>query len=193
MPQLRVLLAAEDVERIKNMRAKIAEAGHLLIGQAREAQEFLRIGFETQPDLIFLDPNLPDFGGVGVPQVLDEQRLAPVIYVTDNPAEVLHLLDLGIVVHFLLHPFSTEEMHLAVETCLVNFEYILGLEQESRRLSKSLEARKLVEQAKGLLAETKGWSEAEAYKYLQKISMNTARPMSFVARETIKILKNPKR
>ncbi len=54
--------------------------------------------------------------------------------------------------------------------------------EENKRLKTALEERKLVEKAKGIVMEAKGLSEQEAYKYMQKLSMDKCVPIARVAR-----------
>lgn len=186
MPQLRVLIAVTDQREGKGLRDKLIKAGHLVIGQVQEAKDVLRVAFEIQPDLVMMDPRLPDYGGLGVAQVIDEHRVAPIVFITRDYADITRQAGRGWLFSYLLSPYSDEELYLAVEVAQSNFQRVLTLEHENARLRKSLEARRLVERAKSLLLEQKGWSEREAHKYLQKISMNTARPLSVVARSVIK-------
>jgi response regulator NasT len=188
MPQLRVLIAVQNAAESKNLRNKLVKAGHLVIGQAREAKEVLRLAFETQPDLIVMDPCLPDYSGLGVAQVIDEHRVAPIVFVTQNCHDIARQAGNGWLFSYLLSPFNDDDLNLAVEVALSNFQRLLALERENARLKKSLETRKLVERAKGLLADKKGLSESGAYKYLQKMSMDSSRPLAVVAREIIKTL-----
>lgn len=190
MPQLRVLIAVRDEAESKGLRDKLLKAAHLVVGHAREARDALRLAFETQPDLILMDPALPDYGGVGVAQVLDEHRVAPIVFVTREYGDITRQANSGWLYSYLLAPYSDDDLYLAIEVALSNFQRLLSLERENTRLKKSLENRKLVERAKGLLAEKKGLGEKEAYKYLQKISMNTSRPLARVAQEIIKTLED---
>jgi response regulator NasT len=185
MPQLRVLIAVQDAVESKNLYGKLLKAGHLVVGQAREAGEVLRRTFEIQPDLVLMDPGLPDYGGLGVAQVIDEHRVAPVVFVARNYIDITRQAGNGWLFSYLLSPYSDDDLYLAVEVARSNFQRLLVLERENARLKKTLTARKLVERAKGLLMDKQGWSEQEAYKYLQRISMNTSRSLTVVAREVI--------
>ena len=52
-------------------------------------------------------------------------------------------------------------------------------------LTLTLETRKFVDRAKGILMDTQGLSEAEAFRRIQKMSMNTRKPMKDVAEAII--------
>lgn len=191
MPQLRILIAVPDTAESKKLHDTLLKAGHLVIAQVREAKDVLRLAFETQPDLVLMDPALPDYSGLGVAQVIDEHRLAPIVFVTRNYVDITRQAGNGWLFSYLLSPYNEDDLYLAVEVALSNFQRLLALERENARLKKSLEARKLVERAKGLLVDKKGLSEREAYKYLQKLSMDTSRPLVVVAREIIQDFEQP--
>jgi response regulator NasT len=78
-------------------------------------------------------------------------------------------------------PINDMQLLNAVEIAIANFKKYAKLMEENKRLRKALEERKLVEKAKGLVMEARGISENEAYKYLQKISMDRCIPIAVVA------------
>jgi response regulator NasT len=59
------------------------------------------------------------------------------------------------------------------------------LEEEVSRLKEKLETRKAVERAKGILMQTLGLSEQEAYRRIQKESMDRCLPMRAIAEAII--------
>ena len=60
-------------------------------------------------------------------------------------------------------------------------ESILTLEEELEAMRDSLEMRKLLDRAKGILMQAHGISEDEAYRRLQRYSMEKRRPLKDVA------------
>ena len=64
-------------------------------------------------------------------------------------------------------------------------EELDALRRENEALRQALEARKLIERAKGLLMAQDGLSEPDAHRYIQKSSMDTGTPMAEVARALI--------
>ncbi len=73
----------------------------------------------------------------------------------------------------------------AIEVAMANFQEWLRLEREAANLKEALETRKLVERAKGILMDRHGLSEAEAFRRIQKMSMDNRRPMKEVAEAII--------
>ncbi|MDI6710081.1 MAG: ANTAR domain-containing protein [Thermoanaerobacterales bacterium] len=185
MLQTRVAVAVADETERKSLRDKLVKAGYLVIAQVGEAKEALRVTFEFHPDLLLFDVDLPDFGGLAVPQVVEEHRVAPLVFLVSDPQDVLRYARHQWVFGYVLRPYTDEDLLLAVEVALANFQRLVPLEQENIRMKRQLEGRKLIERAKGLLMEYHGWSEKEAYRFLQRQSMDSARSLTRVAREII--------
>lgn len=185
MLQTRIAIAVADERERKSLRDSLVKAGYLVIAQVSEARDALRVTFEFHPDLLLFGSDLPDFGGLAVPQVIDEHRAAPLVLVVSDPRDVLRFARHQWVFAYLLRPYSGEDVLLAVETALANFQRLVALEQENARLKHQLETGRLVARAKALLMDHRGWSEKEAYRYLQRRSMDSSRNLARVARDII--------
>jgi response regulator NasT len=55
------------------------------------------------------------------------------------------------------------------------------VEQENSDLKEAIETRKIVERAKGILMDTRGLKEAEAFQRIRKASMDQRKPMRQIA------------
>jgi two-component system, response regulator PdtaR len=66
-----------------------------------------------------------------------------------------------------------------------HFQEFVALQKENENLKKTLEARKIIERAKGILMKSKGLSEPEAFSLIQKKSMDLRKPMSEIAQAVI--------
>ncbi|HAG07099.1 MAG: Response regulator receiver and ANTAR domain protein [Clostridia bacterium 62_21] len=185
MFKTRVLLATADETAARDLKDMLVKLGYLVVARTRNAGDTLRAAFEIHPDLALIDAGLPDYSGLGVLQILDEHRLMPVVILARDETDVLQHLVSAWVFGYLFIPCTEAEVRVAAETALANFRRAVALEQENRKLKKQLETRKVVERAKGLLMEKENLTESEAYKHLQKLSMNRSLPLARVAREII--------
>jgi len=185
MFKTRVLLATADETAARDLKDMLVKLGYLVVARTRNAGDTLRAAFEIHPDLALIDAGLPDYSGLGVLQILDEHRLMPVVILARNETDVLQHLVSAWVFGYLFIPCTEAEVRVAAETALANFRRAAALEQENRKLKKQLETRKVVERAKGLLMEKENLTESEAYKHLQKLSMDRSLPLARVAREII--------
>lgn len=185
MLRTRILVATADEAVARDLKDMLTKLGYLVVARTRNTGETLRTAFEIHPDLAFIGVQLPDYGGLGVLQILDEHRIMPVVILARDETDVLQHLVSVWVFGYLFIPCTEAEVRVAAEVALANFRRVTGLEQENRKLKKKLETRKVVERAKGLLMEKENLTESEAYKHLQKLSMNRSLPLARVAREII--------
>jgi response regulator NasT len=85
------------------------------------------------------------------------------------------------VVGYIVKPFRESELVPAIEIALARFKEYRVIEKEALNLRDTLETRKLVERAKGVLMDSQELKEAEAFRKIQKLSMNTRKSMREVA------------
>ncbi|MEW5898567.1 MAG: ANTAR domain-containing protein [Bacillota bacterium] len=192
MPVSRVVIADSDLNFRRQLKDILRHAGCTLIREAGEGKSALQIVFQTEPDLVILEDRIPGSEGIDLAEIIGEHRVAPVVLAVElNHQQNLEELARKTGVYGLLtKPLQETNILPVLEAALANFERVARLQKEVKDLRKQLETRKLVEQAKGLLMEKKGFSEQEAYKYLQKISMDRCLPLARVARQVILTLKN---
>lgn len=185
MDGYRVLLAVAEQPDRNHLRDMLLRLGHNVIATTSEARSALRLAFEVHPDVMIIDPSIPDYGGSGALQILEEHRIMAVIFYSRNEAEILEQVKKGWVMAYILPPLEEADVITAVEVAVANFQRLSALEHENIKLQKNLHERRLVEQARGLLAEKKGLSEREAYHFMRHLSMNRRQPMARVAKEII--------
>ncbi|HHW43580.1 ANTAR domain-containing protein [Desulfofundulus thermobenzoicus] len=186
MFRTRIIIAHSDKDFTRRLKEILRHAGYMVVGDAGDGRVLLQMVFQTTPDLVIMEDQLPGGEGISVPGIIEEHRVAPVVLTTGalhyNPAELVRVPG---VYGILPGPLLEEMVVPTIEMALALFERVMRLEKEIGALRRTLEERKLVERAKGLLMEKKGLGEREAYKYLQKLSMDRCLSMARVARELI--------
>jgi response regulator NasT len=181
----RVLLAVvEPPERI-HLRDIITRLGHNVVAVATEARAALRLAFEVHPDVFIIDASLPDYGGSGALQILEDHRLMAVVIYSRDETSIIDYAKKGWVLAYLQPPYDEGQVAVAIEVAVANFQRLAAIERENIKLQKNLQERRLVEQARGLLEEKKGLSERDAYRYIRNLSMNRRQPMAKIAKEII--------
>jgi len=181
----RVLLAVSEPSERVHLRDILTRLGHNVVAVATEARAALRLAFEVHPDVFIIDASLPDYGGAGAVQILEEHRLIAVVIYSRNETSILEYAKKGWVLAYLQPPYDEGHVAVAVEVAVANFQRLAAIERENIKLQKNLRERRLVEQARGLLEEKKGLTEREAYRYIRHLSMNRRQPMAKVAKEII--------
>lgn len=187
MYEIRVIIADSDKAFGHRLRNILRHVGYMPVAEVGNARELLQVAFQEEPDLIILEDKLPGGEGMGITAIIEEHRLAPVVLTISQYQlpEINELAHMPGVYGIIVKPLQDETVPPVLEVALSNFQRFVCLEKEAEELRKSLKARRLVERAKGMLMEKKGLREGDAYKYLQKLSMNTCLPMDVVARKVI--------
>lgn len=182
----RIVIADTDAAYKKTFREACRHADYLVVGEATDARGALQLIFQAEPQVVVMDPYLPGGEGIDLTGIIDEHRVAPVVAVVSHvQGEIEDYARLPGVYGVLLRPLPAGTLRPVIESALSNFERAMKLEKDLREMRRELENRKLVEMAKGLLMEKKKLTEKEAYKFLQKISMDRCVPLAKVARNVI--------
>jgi AmiR/NasT family two-component response regulator len=147
-----------------------------------------------KPDLAILDVKMPEMDGIEAARILHEERLAPVILLTAySDSELIQRAKQAGVYGYIVKPFKQADLTPAIEVALARYQEARELEQQVDDLKETLETRKIIERAKGILMDTYGLREQEAYRRIQVQSMNTRKSMREIAEAIIiaHTLQNP--
>jgi response regulator NasT len=168
------------------LRKILVSMGHTVVGEAGDGQEAATLARENSPDLIILDIRMPKMDGLEAARLIQSQRRIPIIVLSAYTESGLGSEAAGAGVSaYLVKPFTGEQLMPAIELALVNFEKSKELEAKLQQMNEALEARKIVERAKGILMRQTGLDEEAAYLKLQKTARNENRKLVEVARAII--------
>ena len=186
MERKRVLIADDESLILMDLREMLTNLGYLVVGEASDGRSAVNMARELRPDIVIMDIKMPDMDGIDAAKILTEEKIAPVLLLTAYSQEDLveRAKEAG-VVGYLMKPFHESNLAPAIEVTLSRFAEFRALEKEVEDLKEALETRKLVDRAKGILMDTQGLTEQEAFRRIQKMSMNTRRPMKEIAEAII--------
>ena len=180
--QIRIVIADDESIIRLDLREMLTALGYLVVGEAGDGQTALNVAREVRPDLVIMDIKMPDLDGIQAATVLTEERIAPCLLLSAfSQQELIQRAKQAGVVGYLVKPFRESELVPAIEVALARFAEFRQLERETADLRDTLETRKLVERAKGVLMEQSGLQEAEAFRRIQKLSMNSRKSMREIA------------
>lgn len=186
MSEQRVVIADADPNCRRSLKALLQQAGYLVVGEADDGLSALKLIRNRQPDLIIMEDRLAIMDGEEVADIVQEEALAPIILMTGS--DRIKFLDRHKVTRdfaYVIKPVSGSNLFPVIDLVMRNYLRIRTLEDEIVKLKETLETRKLVEKAKGILMDGMGITEAEAFKRIQKQSMNKRMSMKSVARAII--------
>lgn len=182
MAQTRVIIADDESIIRMDLKEMLTTLGYLVVGEAGDGISAVNLARELRPDLVIMDIKMPDLDGIAAAKILTEERIAPVLLLTAfSQQELVEGAKEAGVVGYVVKPFRESELIPAIEIALARFKEFRSLEKEANNLREMLETRKLVERAKGVLMDTQGLKEAEAFRKIQKLSMNTRKSMREIA------------
>ena len=177
------IIVAEDEAIIRmDLIEMLREAGYNVIGEATNGREAISLARHLKPDLAILDVKMPEIDGISAAELIVSEKLAAVLMLTAFSQRELveRARDAGAMA-YLVKPFSISDLTPAIEMALGRYAQIQALEAEVGELGERLEARKLVDRAKGVLMANLGISEPEAFKWIQKAAMDQRSSMSAVS------------
>lgn len=181
-----LLIALSSENQLIKMKNFIVETGYGLIQTANDSTDSLRKARQLKPDIVIIDFELSQYVGYETAKVIAEDGISSTILILNEAQYAL----LGnekdnVDLTFLLKPISKSVLSNTIEIIMKNRRKIKQLEKQISQLKDSLDARKVIEKAKGLLMGNQGLSEFEAYRKMQKESMDTGVTMKDLAEKII--------
>ncbi|KQS64900.1 ANTAR domain-containing response regulator [Modestobacter sp. Leaf380] len=178
----RVLIAEDEALIRLDLKEMLEEEGYLVVGEVGDGQAAVDQARELRPDLVVLDVQMPVLDGLSAAEQIAASRIAPVIVLTAFSQRELveRARDAGAMA-YLVKPFSKADLVPAIEVARARFVEMTALDAEVGDLKERLEARKVVEQAKGKLMADRGITEAEAFRWIQRTAMNERTSMKALA------------
>jgi AmiR/NasT family two-component response regulator len=186
LERTRVIIADDESIIRMDLREMLTNLGYLVVGEAGDGRSAVNLARELRPDVAVLDIKMPDMDGIEAARILTEEKIAPVVLLTAySQRDLVERAKEAGVVGYITKPMRESDLTPAIEVAIARFSEFRTLEKEVGDLKQALETRKLVDRAKGILMDTQGLTEAEAFRKIQKMSMNRRRPMKEVAEAII--------
>ena len=168
---LRILIVEDETMVGMGLRAQLGKLGHTVVGHAANAPEARAAYKEKQPDLVFMDIRLGDADGLELARELLKERRCPMIVLSAfSDQELINRAGEVGVFGYLIKPASPEALSAQIKVAVQRFQDHERLRLEKEHLSQTLETRKLLDRAKGILMKRSGLDESEAHKRLQQES-----------------------
>jgi AmiR/NasT family two-component response regulator len=182
----RVLIAEDEALIRLDLKEMLEEEGYVVVAEVGDGQQAVDRARELAPDLVILDIQMPVLDGLSAAEQIAGDRVAPVIVLTAFSQRELveRARDAGAMA-YLVKPFSKNDLVPAIEVARARFGELTALDGEVRSLEDRLEARKVVEKAKGVLMTREGLSEAEAFRFIQRTAMNERTSMKALAQQIL--------
>jgi two-component system, response regulator PdtaR len=185
----RRVVVAEDESLIRmDIVETLRDKGFDVVGEVGDGNKAVELAFALKPDLMVMDIKMPDLDGLSAAEKIAELKIPVVLLTAFSQQElVTRAAEVGAMA-FLVKPFSPQDLLPAIEIALSRHAQLIALETEIQDLGERLETRKLVERAKALLSEKMKLTEPEAFRWIQKASMDRRLSMADVSRTVLEQL-----
>ncbi|HIY85951.1 MAG TPA: response regulator [Candidatus Yaniella excrementavium] len=186
------IVVAEDETIIRlDIVETLRSQGYEVLGEADNGQRAIELVEEHAPDLVLMDISMPVMDGISATRHISERSLAPVVILTAfSQRDLIDQATEAGAMSYIVKPFSETDLVPAIELAKARFEQLITLEAEISDLTARFETRKLVDKAKSLLMERLEITEPEAFRWIQKTSMDRRLMMKDVAQTVIEQLGN---
>ncbi len=183
MTKRRIVIAEDEPLARLDLGQMLENLGHEVVGQAGDGKTAVELARELNPDLVIMDIRMPgEIDGLGAASLLAEEKVAPVLLMSAyNDSEYIERAREAGVMAYLVKPYNENQLTPAIEVALARFGEFSQLQKELGSTKDALMTRKIVERAKGVLMDTAGLKESEAFHRIQRLSMNSRKSMREVA------------
>src|SRR5687767_6784341 len=183
MTKRRIVIAEDEALARLDLGQMLENLGHEVVGQAGDGKTAVELARELNPDLVIMDIRMPgEIDGLGAASLLAEEKVAPVLLMSayNDPEYIERAREAGVMA-YLVKPYNENQLTPAIEVALARFGEFSQLQKELGSTKDALLTRKIVERAKGVLMDTAGLKESEAFHRIQRLSMNSRKSMREVA------------
>ena len=183
---IRVLIAEDEALIRLDLKEMLLEEGFDVVSEVSDGATAVRMARELRPDLCILDLKMPVMDGIQAAEQITGERLSAVLILTAfSQRDLIEKARRAGAMAYLVKPFQKHDLLPAIEIAAGRFKDLQGLEAEVDTLTDRLEARKVVDRAKGLLMEHEGLTEPQAFRWIQKAAMEERLTMKLVAEQVI--------
>jgi len=180
--QYRALVVEDEALIRLDIVETLTDAGIEVVGEAGDGEEAIEKAKELEPDVVVMDVKMPGMDGItAAEQILANRTCAVVMLTAFSQGELVERARDAGAMAYVVKPFTPADLIPAVEIAVSRFQEIVSLESEVADLTDQFETRNQVERAKGLLLSKMGLTEPEAFRWIQKTSMDRRLTMREVA------------
>jgi two-component system, response regulator PdtaR len=182
----RVVIAEDEAIIRLDLKELLEEEGYEVVAETGRGDEAIELARAHVPDLVILDVKMPGLDGISAARQISSERLAAVLVLTAFSQRDLveQARDAGALA-YLVKPVQKTDLVPAIEVALARHAELTALERSIVDLEERLEARKIVDRAKGRLMDQHHMSEQDAWYFIQSQAMNGRTKVGEIARRVI--------
>jgi response regulator NasT len=185
---IRVLVAEDNPLERSTVVDLLGALGYMVVAEVDSGAEAIDKARQFAPDAVLLDVHMPGAGGVeAAEEIAAALPGTAVLLITGDLSLQLSSNELmrSSAVALLAKPAPPSTLDATIRLAVTRAGELLAARKEAKDAKEQLEARKLIERAKGMLMRRTGSSEQEAYRIMQRSSQDRSVPMVDIARAVI--------
>lgn len=198
-----VVVAEDEAVNRMDLVAILEDNGYRVVGQAANGEEAIALTREHRPDVVCMDVKMPGMDGIAAAATICDENIAPVVMLTAfSQTDLVRKATGAGAMAYVTKPYEESKLLPALEVAMGRFREINDLldsvdraetklhdaqdqlrevQEKLKKAEDTLEERKLVDRAKGLLMDKAGFSEQGAFRWIQKTSMDQRIPKKRLA------------
>ena len=182
----RVVIAEDEAIIRLDLRETLEEEGYVVIGECGRGDQAVELVRSLKPDLAILDVKMPGMDGIEAARLINAEKICGILVLTafSQREFVERARDAGALA-YLVKPYQKSDLIPAMELAIGRFREMQALASDVASLEDQLATRKLVDRAKGMLMDSGGMKEAEAFAFIQKKAMSERTRMKDIAERII--------
>ena len=183
---VRVVIAEDEAIVRLDLKEILEEEGYEVVGETGRGDDAVQLVREHKPDLAILDIKMPGMDGLSAAREISSDRLCAVLILTAfSQRDLIDQARNAGALAYLVKPFQRSELLPSIEMALGRFAEMRALADQVETLEESLEVRKAVDRAKGLLMDELGWTENQSFTWIQRTAMRERVKMLEIAQRII--------
>lgn len=185
---MKVLIADDEPITRMDLREMLEKEGYEVVAEAADGFDAVELCRKMHPDLVIMDVKMPLMDGLTASSIITEERLAEtvVLLTAYSDQEFIQSAKKSGVSSYLVKPMDERSFIPALEIAVARSQELQKLRKDYDAVTKRLESRTVVEQAKGIIMKQNGLTEQEAYDYIRNISKSKNIAMKRVAEIILK-------
>jgi response regulator NasT len=180
------MIVDEKPERAALIEAGLVDAGCDVVACVIGVTDLLVQITAAAPDVIVIDMESPDRDVLeDMFRITKDQPRPTVMFVDRSDSESIRAAVQAGVSAYVVGGLSPERVRPVLEVAIARFQEFQSLRRQLDHARSSLEERKIIERAKGILMKKRGLAEEEAFRTLRKMAMDRKIRLGTLAREIV--------
>jgi len=186
MEPLKAVIAEDEQLTRTIIRARLEKLGHVVVAEAGDGQQAIEATRLHKPDVVIMDIKMPVMDGIEAAKTILAETPCAILFLSSfNEQELVEQASETGALAYLMKPFRKEDLSPALEVAVRRFREIQSKNKEIDDLKETLETRKIIERAKGILMDRHNMSEEEAFKRIHFQARNQNKKMREIAQSII--------